>query len=348
MATSDWNGCYETDGWKGIIPDRAMEHPSKFTKGLILRIVKHLFEMGWVEKGSLVLDPFGGVGLGGLVCCKRGLRWIGVEVERSSVDAALDVFARNHCGESGTPPTIIHGDSRKLLEVLEGVVECEAVVSSPPFAVGDTADASSISKRKDKSAQWIKKNTGWKTGYGDSPGQLARMKEGPFDLVLGGPPASQQQTGGGLAAVQDGVPYTLTTKAPARNCGYQNVGSSKGQTAGMEHGDFWKASRTILNQCWVALKAGGRCVWVTKDCVREGSRVPFSDIWQAHCEAAGFKLVCSHRAMMVKEVRHDTFFGEETKSKSRKSLFRRIQENKGAPPIDWEDVRCFVKSETRQ
>lgn len=77
---TDWHGCYES-GWKGVIVDEAFAHPAKFARGLIERIVDHGLREGYWKPGELLSDPFGGVGLGGLVAASKGLRWVGVELE---------------------------------------------------------------------------------------------------------------------------------------------------------------------------------------------------------------------------------------------------------------------------
>jgi DNA modification methylase len=67
MKLTKWQGCYES-GWKGEIADESFAHPAKFARSLIRRIVAHLSEHYGLERGQVVIDPFGGVGLGGVVC----------------------------------------------------------------------------------------------------------------------------------------------------------------------------------------------------------------------------------------------------------------------------------------
>lgn len=54
------------------------------------------------------------------------------------------------------------------------------VVSSPPFGTGDSASAQSLEGRTDKSANWIRGNTGWNTGYGSTPGNIGNDTAGTF------------------------------------------------------------------------------------------------------------------------------------------------------------------------
>ena len=78
---TDWQGCYDGN-WNDLIVPGAFAHPAKFARGLAERIVQHGLDRGWFAPGDLIADPFGGVGLGGLIAAYRGLRWVGVELEQ--------------------------------------------------------------------------------------------------------------------------------------------------------------------------------------------------------------------------------------------------------------------------
>ena len=79
--------------------------------------------MGWVERGDLVVDPFGGVACGGVVCGYQGLRWVGCELEPRFValgNQNIDLH-RARMEQAGDPvPVLLQGDSRRLSEVLSG------------------------------------------------------------------------------------------------------------------------------------------------------------------------------------------------------------------------------------
>ena len=125
----------------------------------------------------------------------------------------------------------------------------------------------------------------------------------------------------------------------------QGFAKTEGNIAKEQGPTFWQAAKQILEQCHQILRPGGHAIWVCKDFVRKGKRVPFSDDWLKLCEAVGFKLVCRHKAMLLKEETHKSLFGHDiTKKTERKSFFRRLAEAKGSPRIDWEDVICMEKS----
>jgi hypothetical protein len=116
-----------------------------------------------------------------------------------------------------------------------------------------------------------------------------------------------------------------------------NVGNVTGDT-------FWQAAREIVDQCFQILRPGGVAIWVCKDFVRKGQRVPFSADWLRLCEACGFESVEWIKASLVKRDEQPGLFGEAVvKTKSRKSFFRRLAEAKGSPAIDHEDVLIVRK-----
>jgi hypothetical protein len=112
-----------------------------------------------------------------------------------------------------------------------------------------------------------------------------------------------------------------------------------------ELSDFDRDALLILGQCRRLLRPAGVAIWVTKDYVRDGRRVAFSDRWEALCDRAGFVCVQRVRAMLVDPPAFQlTIDGTAAPAhKQYKSQWRRDAEAKGAPAIDYEDVRFFVK-----
>src|SRR5688572_18886268 len=79
-----WRGLYG-ESWKGLICDEAFAHPAKFSRALIRRIYDHVVSEGWAKSGDRVIDPFGGVALGGFDAMRHGLNWSGCELESKFV-----------------------------------------------------------------------------------------------------------------------------------------------------------------------------------------------------------------------------------------------------------------------
>jgi hypothetical protein len=223
-----WQGCYQ-DSWQGIITPASFAHPAKFSKKLIERILDYLAERKWISRGDAIGDPFGGVGTGAIVAAYRGYFWIGQELEEKFFELGAGNFGK-HChrwARLGVPaPILIHGDSRFFHENVSQVLQ--AVVSSPPYVSGghhvDVMDAGNKNGRGQKMKAIVSspaysgslddggpekahpdgydRTNNW-TGYGKSAGQIARLRTGDIDAVVGSPPflgarSDTTSSGGGI------------------------------------------------------------------------------------------------------------------------------------------------------
>ena len=464
----DWENCYD-DSWQRIIVPEAFSHPAKMSYGLLKRILAHAKKQSWLNKGDVIVDPFGGIASTGILGAYEGYQVICCELEQKFVDLAEQNFKLhdNAWRKLGCPrPVIIQGDSRRLCEVVEkadiilssppymgqdtnifatanqGKRTCDlnpeekaerkagamgssgfrnlsnatpgqlgsmkpgsidAVVSSPPFmdtnvnigAVGDTPGM----------RQQIHDSKPRKDSYGQTPGQLSAMKLGNVDMVVSSPPyaetlkgdGTQKETakesrdkrrtpGGSLGQSQrtqgygsrgnlgnlkpgqvdctissppyeksiqtngDGIDWSKikeggTNKTLARAAVGTGYGKTKGQLAEEQGDTFWSAAKIIVQQCHQILKLGGVAIWVVKAFVRKGAIVDFPGDWKRLCESVGFVTLCEHHAMLIKETKEQSLFGDTIKTKKeRKSFFRRLAELKGSPPIDFENVICMRKA----
>ncbi len=229
----------------------------------------------------------------------------------------------------------------------------DMVLSSPPYAEtpiqggGDciTKETREIVK---KTGKWPKQDLSIGNidpGYGKSFGNLGNLKSGDVDCVISSPPyeGSIQTDGDGIdwSKIKEGG----TNKTLARAAVGTGYGKTQGQLAEEQGDTFWQAAKTIVEQCHQILKPGGHAIWVVKSFVRKKKIVDFPGDWQRLCESVGFKTVCIHHAMLVKETSQETLFGDtEVKRKERKSFFRRLAESKGSPRIDFEVVLCMQNS----
>ncbi len=112
-----------------------------------------------------------------------------------------------------------------------------------------------------------------------------------------------------------------------------------------EPSEFERNATAVIRQAHRLLRDDGIAVWVTKDYVRRRKRVPFSDNWEALCIAAGFRCIGRVQASLVdsRADQLDLFGGRHNRDRQHKGQWRRDAEVKGAPAIDHEDVRFFVK-----
>ncbi len=230
---STWEECYG-DSWKGIITNESFAHPAKFSKALIERIFDYCLERGWLKRGDHVSDPFGGIGNGGIIAAYRGLNWTGVELEPRFVKFANDNFAlhADHWRALGLPmPRIVQGDSRRFHQV----VSCAGVVTSPPFSESLSAGFEDRPGLVFGNARHGHKDnrTQESQTYGDSPGQIGRLKSGDVSAVITSPPyAKAIHAGNGIDAEK------LTGNASGKNsqAHAEGYGNAPGQIAGLNEG----------------------------------------------------------------------------------------------------------------
>ena len=220
----------------------------------------------------------------------------------------------------------------------------DMVISSPPYAeTMNSKDTKFIDKHHSDIGRKIDSPGAHSLvgKYGQTKGNLGNLKAGDVDVILSSPPyeGSNQDYKSGYSFIKTERKYDKEI-----HCGQAKYGQSDGQLGQEQGPTFWQAAKEILEQCHKILRPGGHAIWVCKDFVRKGQRVPFSDDWQRLCESVGFKTLHRHKAMLVKEdVKDDLFGGQIVKKTERKSFFRRLAEAKGSPKIDWEDVICMEK-----
>ena len=190
VMTDRWEGCYDQQWGKTIVPE-AMAHPAKYSRGLIERIYRHCLARGYLEKGSLVGDCFGGVGNGGIIAADLGLNWIGVELEPRFVEWANKNFALHaHAWKTMNRPTprIIQGDSRQFDQLIKGVA---GVITSPPFGPVSEGGGIAAAMRGDGDynvTTIMPRNLYQPSEHGRSKGQIGNLKEGNVSAVISSPP----------------------------------------------------------------------------------------------------------------------------------------------------------------
>lgn len=237
---TDWYGLYKK-GWQGEIVPEAFSHPAKFARGLIRRIYEYAIEQGYLKEGDTVIDPFDGVALGALDAMFHGLHHIGVELEEKFVQLGqqnIDLWNRRY--GKGLPrwgtAVLVQGDSRRLVEVLEGA-RAEGIIASPPFTTSIGLDGGASKRQGDYGHIGS-----WGKDYGIDPAQLGNMPTGvppsaePPQAVIGSPPHGI--TGVGHDAGHPRLDATEDARREAEGCERRPAyGSSNGQLAAMREGD---------------------------------------------------------------------------------------------------------------
>lgn len=208
------------------------------SRGLIRRIFDGLLALGAIEKGDLVVDPFGGIGSTGIEGAYRGVHVICCELEPKFVMFTQMNFAwhAQQWAVLGYPiPEVVQGDSRRLREAI-GPALAAAVVSSPPYSegLGHGGGSSSIPHDTRGTAQAML------DGYGSTPGQLGELPEGGIDAVISSPPYAEIASGaGGLNSKppkHEGQQGGRSASSPSQDTD-QRYGDSDGQLAKLAPGE---------------------------------------------------------------------------------------------------------------
>jgi DNA modification methylase len=186
-----WHSCYE-GGWNGVITPESFSHPAKFSRALINRIYGYCAFRGYLKRGDLVGDCFGGIGTGGIIAAYAGLRWVGCELEPRFVGMAQDNFRlhADHWTRLGLQaPTIVQGDSRQFDEVVGQVA---GVVCSPPFTQtpggAKGINVEGYAGKDGRSDDKVGDRTYQELGGDRSKGNIETLKEGSLTAVVTSPP----------------------------------------------------------------------------------------------------------------------------------------------------------------
>ena len=228
MKLTTWNNCYDNQ-WSGLIVPEAFSHPAKFSPGLIQKIYSYGIEQGWFGPGDTIGDPFGGICGGGIFAAFAKLQWVGLELEAKFVDLAKQNIElhRPTWEAHGYPvPIILQGDSRRFSEIIG---KCEGIITSPPYTDQPVNDRNGIDESKlGKHGPNTQALAG---GYGQTPGQIGKLKAGDLSAVVTSPPYadSEQSRDGDFVLNSTGVnptPRKLKTRSyfPAETDNPANIG----------------------------------------------------------------------------------------------------------------------------
>ena len=261
----------------------------------------------------------------------------------------------------------VYGETEDNLGNLTARVgDFKAVIASPPFA-GTSGGRGEASRNGIDAALFERHQGSMVGGIGDEAGgNMASMQAKEDDLLAvtgmhGGKGAEElggKGVGGQLEGVITSPPYAsslASDEAQKRGGLFRDpkrgkdktltatYGETEGQL-GLDSGDtFWGAAKLIVSQCRQVLAADGVAVFITKNFVKGGQRVPFTDQWVQLCEACGFELIVHARAWLIEDRQGQSDFDGivVTKRVQHKSFFRLLAEKNGSPSIDWEDVLIF-------
>ena len=306
-----------------------------------------------------------GVATFGIAAANAGLRWLGVELEANWAElgrACLEKHRKTWEALGRPLPQIIQGDARGLLELLSPAGQIAGVVSSPPYSDSSGAGHDGMLERTPRRTSGkslgLGKSQSIMAKTGPTPGQLASLPLGDVQAVISSPPYGggghhPDQTGswGGLQmekavglGTKEVAGYGLTPGQIGRMpegeiSAVGEYGKTPGQLANLQVSTYWESVATIYAQCFALLPLGAHILLVVKPFVKNKAVVDLPGQTCQLLEAVGFRVLHRHRAWLVAREAQRRFDGGEDR-REWKSFFRRLQEGKGSPRIDFECVIC--------
>ncbi len=157
-----------TKSWFILNPprrDRAkIVHPAGFPETLVQQFIEF-----FTKRGMWVLDPFLGTGSTLLAASASGRNAVGVEINPRYVSIAKSRLRRGP-GANGTRQVVLKGDSRKLVDLLEGngFPKVDFCITSPPY--WNQLKRASL-RQRDRVVK------GWDTRYSDSSKDIGNIDE---------------------------------------------------------------------------------------------------------------------------------------------------------------------------
>ena len=219
--------------------------------------------------------------------------------------------------------------------------EISAVITSPPYNLPFSQDHPGThggKRGRDRDTE-----PGRFVRYGDTTGQIEGLPSGDVNAIITSPPYGAASN----IAGKPGKPGKPTWKAggirnrdPRLGQGY---GEHPDQIGDLTHHTYWATMARIYEQCHTLLAPGGHIILVLKPFVRHKAIVDLPGQTCQLLEAVGFRLLHRHRAWLISKEAQRRFDGSEAR-REYKSFFRRLQERKGSPRIDFEEVICAEKS----
>lgn len=107
-----------------------MENPTSSGTSIFDPVLCEIAYRWWCPPGGLILDPFAGGSVRGVVASHLGRRYVGVELRGEQV--AANEAQRDICRDP--MPEWRQGDSRRIAEICADLDEADFVFSCPPYA----------------------------------------------------------------------------------------------------------------------------------------------------------------------------------------------------------------------
>ena len=258
----------------------SIRHPAKMEVNMCREIIKR-----YSKKGDLILDCMAGVGTTVIESIILGRNAIGIEYEQKFVDMALkniELTKKNMGFVKGMGEgRIIKGDSRQLVELLNGL-RAENIIFSPPFA------SVLAGSSNDDTTKYTHGSAG--KDYGNDSNNIGNLKyDGIDNSIISSPPYEEGiGHGGGRINQAEERNRGIWTQG---NGSYSNDKNNCGELRGK---NYLTEMLKIYQQCFLILKNDGYMILVTKNFIKNKKEVRLDLDTIKLCEIAGFIFITRH------------------------------------------------------
>jgi hypothetical protein len=294
-----WAGLYRRD--YDLATPASTAHPAKASWDLAFKILEHLGELGLADpKSDTILDYMCGTGRFNLAACAQGFKAVGIELEPRFIEFCRQnkTYAEKRLGRE-LDWQIIQGDARHLSQLLQerGLV----ALTSPPYS--DSKNNSKHGIRGELSPD-LRGRKVWEEkfdGNPDNPDNIANLPDRPLRAIVS-PPYEDSDT-------RDDYQKRKGYFDRAGGLGHEKAiyPNAEGQI-GQERGETYQSA--MLKCYQEAIKVASVLVVVVKNPTRKGKLYPLDQITCRLMEAAGWKVLCRHRALLFEEQEQGVLIAE--------------------------------------
>lgn len=351
----DWYGCYRGSAASkdpGLYTPQATRHAAKMSLLLLRRILAELVTREWLQWGDLVVDPFGGRGATGIEWCRLSpynqAVCVDCEAHYLEMARACRTLAAQTYHWLPQNLRLLHGDSRRIDELLFQEQSYRVAVGSPPYE--DSLSGDNPDKRG---------------GLFRDPKRRSDPSLTANYLALGSPPFEAQSGGAGEKSRKGMIGDTgiLDRHAASNSSGKDGTGYAENSPAqiGTKRGKEYQ--EMCLDVYRALARAGCKyAVLVVKCSVKNGALHRLDNLTIDLMEQAGYRLAFRKRAWLwetraqmlargvqppplekVAEKTRANYVGREDQiPHGRLTFFHQIHLLAGRrAPAQWEDVLAF-------
>lgn len=328
MNILTWWGCFANDVDKSLVTPESVKHPAKMAPLLTARIFAHLRDEYGLEPGDHVLDPFGGVGISGVIGARLGYNVTLIELEQ--------FFYRCITGHDCTPDDLCPGC---LLE------ESHRVQPGLPFARTAHQYHGNI---------WLYEQHSMVMGYmgsitavqGDSTQLWALMVLNGIKrarAIVTSPPYADSVAGRGDGPGQRFDHKTHRKKTATKKTSFNGYGEESRQIGNLKGSDYWEMMSQVYAGCYEALEPGQPMALAIKPIIKNKKIIDLPKLTIQCLKNVGFLVPEMAKAMLIEpEVQLSLMDDKRHSLKAHESMWRRNSRKNGLA-IDYEAVIFAVR-----